>query len=364
MTTEDSATTARLLKPVRLGPLPPRPFVSVLIAHYNYEDYIGRAIESVLGQTYRDFELVICDDGSTDNSPLIIESYAKRDSRIQFVRQVNAGVGSSTNTAYSLSRGEIVCFLDADDRYLPDKLQAVVEAFRSHPESGFLVHRVFLIDIDGSRMGLSPLTLLLPNGWYGPFVLRNGGLPAGVPPTSTGRCLRREICELIFPVPVELTRYADAVIAEQAGLRTSVISLSPPLAEYRIHGSNLAATSGVTLEYVDRELRIQKENWAINKKYLTKIDPALASAFAPFERYPMSLMLTYIGAKLGEETNRAAEAYRRFVEGEGFTAMSKISQWFWRLSILLPRQLFVTALGFVWGGNSLKRLIARVCQSN
>jgi len=65
----------------------------VLIAHYNYEDYIGQAIESVLGQSYRDFELVICDDGSTDNSPSIIESYAKRDSRIHFVRQANAGVG-------------------------------------------------------------------------------------------------------------------------------------------------------------------------------------------------------------------------------------------------------------------------------
>jgi glycosyltransferase involved in cell wall biosynthesis len=359
MTIEDTERIARLLKPVSLCPLPERPFVSVLIAHYNYEDYIGQAIESVLGQSYRDFELVICDDGSTDNSPSIIESYARRDSRIQSVRQANAGVGSSTNTAYSLSKGEIICFLDADDRYLPGKLQTVVEAFRSHPESGLLFHRVFLMDKTGSRTGLAPLTKLLPSGWYGPFVLRNGGLPAsGGPPTSSGRCMRREICELIFPVPVELTRYADAVIAEQAVLRTSIVSVCQPLAEYRIHGSNLAATSGVTLEYVDRELRIQKENWAINRKYLEKTDPVLARAFAPFERYPMSLMLTYIGARLGQEQN-CSEAYQRLVDGEGFAAISKVSQYFWRLSILLPRWLFVMALGFVWGSNPLKQWVAR-----
>lgn len=112
------------------------------------------------------------------------------------------------------------------------------------------------------------------------------------------------------------------------------------------------------MEYVDRELRIQKENWAINRKYLEKIDPVLARAFAPFERYPMSLMLTYIGARLGQEQN-CSEAYHRLVNGEGFATISKVSQYFWRLSILLPRWLFVIALSFVWGSNPLKQWVAR-----
>src|SRR5258706_6561628 len=88
--------TFQCLKPFELGPLPPRPLVSVLLPNYNYARYIPSAIESVLRQSYQHFEIYICDDGSTDHSWQVIESYVARDRRIHAVRKPNGGMGPAT----------------------------------------------------------------------------------------------------------------------------------------------------------------------------------------------------------------------------------------------------------------------------
>ncbi len=117
------------LGPMELPPLPKVPLVSVLIASYNYGEYIGEAIDSVLNQTYQNFEIVICDDGSTDNSLEVIRAFAQKDSRIKYVFKENGGVASALNIAYFMSEGNIICFLDADDIFIRDKLYLVVQAF-------------------------------------------------------------------------------------------------------------------------------------------------------------------------------------------------------------------------------------------
>ena len=92
-----------------------RDVVSVIIPAYNVEKYIRRGIESVLNQTYPYIELVIVDDGSTDNTGNIIEEYAKTDRRINFVKQTNQGVSVARNKAIRMSKGEYIVFLDSDD---------------------------------------------------------------------------------------------------------------------------------------------------------------------------------------------------------------------------------------------------------
>lgn len=119
------------MSPTDLPQLPPLgndPLVSVMIVNYNYERYLPEAIESVLSQTYRNFEVVICDDGSKDNSRGVIEAYAARDSRIKPVFQENGGVGSALNSAYAATSGPIISMLDADDLFAPEKLARVVES--------------------------------------------------------------------------------------------------------------------------------------------------------------------------------------------------------------------------------------------
>jgi len=103
-----------------------KPLVSIMMPAYNAGKYIGRAIESVLAQTYENWELIIIDDCSTDNTYEIAASY--KDPRIRILRQEqNMGVGSSRNDALSASRGQWVAVLDADDEWLPQRLERLIK---------------------------------------------------------------------------------------------------------------------------------------------------------------------------------------------------------------------------------------------
>ncbi|MDJ0554112.1 MAG: glycosyltransferase family A protein [Microcoleaceae cyanobacterium MO_207.B10] len=112
------------------------PRVSVIIPVYNCDRYIGQAIESVLGQTYQSYEIIVIDDGSTDETQLALQPYIEK---IRYVYQENQGVSVARNHGIELARGELVAFLDADDFFLPDKLTAQVGVFDAQPNLG-IVH--------------------------------------------------------------------------------------------------------------------------------------------------------------------------------------------------------------------------------
>ena len=106
--------------------------VSIIIPTYNCARLIGRAIESVLNQTYRDFELVIVDDGSTDNTEEIIKEFQKKDERIKYIcHDKNKGGSAARNTGIKVARGEYIAFQDSDDEWLPGKLKKQMEVFKN-----------------------------------------------------------------------------------------------------------------------------------------------------------------------------------------------------------------------------------------
>src|ERR1700733_5747385 len=164
------------LYPIELLRLPAEPLVSILISNYNYERYIGDSIQSALDQTYSNFELIICDDGSTDDSVRIIDEYVRRDPRLRLISKENGGQASGFNAAFAASRGEIIALLDSDDIFLPNKVERVVEDFQAHPDAGFGVHRIIRMSVDLRRQGVWPMSDPLPSGWYGASLLRDGGV--------------------------------------------------------------------------------------------------------------------------------------------------------------------------------------------
>src|SRR5712692_159192 len=188
------------LLPAPLGKLVHSPLVSVLMSNYNYGAYIGEAIESVLGQTYGQFELLVCDDGSKDNSCEMVERYVRQDRRVRLLRKENGGQASGYNAGYRESRGRIIAVIDSDDIWMPQKLERIVRAFQGHPESGLIAHRLQLVDEKRRRLGVWPLLARIPDGWQAPALLRNGGILEDLPPGG-GLLLRREIAERIFPLP-------------------------------------------------------------------------------------------------------------------------------------------------------------------
>lgn len=108
-----------------------QPLVSAVIPAYNCGAYIGRAIESVLTQTYRDIECIVINDGSTDDTATVARSYGER---VVFVHQPNGGASAARNTGIRQARGELLAFLDADDYWLPTKTANQVQVFRENPK--------------------------------------------------------------------------------------------------------------------------------------------------------------------------------------------------------------------------------------
>lgn len=112
-----------------------RPFFSIIIPTYNRERFIGKAIESVLQQTYTDYEIIVVDDGSTDQTAKIVNSFG---SKVQYVYQENLGPSEARNTGIRLARGNYIAFLDSDDRFLPNKLMENKAFLTAHPNCRFL----------------------------------------------------------------------------------------------------------------------------------------------------------------------------------------------------------------------------------
>ena len=113
------------------------PLVSVVIPAYNAEKFVLQAVRSVLQQCYQPLEIWLVDDGSTDQTAEIVRQHAPT---VKIVRQENAGVAAARNTGLRLARGELICFLDADDGWLPGKLAAQVAYMQAHPDVGLLYH--------------------------------------------------------------------------------------------------------------------------------------------------------------------------------------------------------------------------------
>src|SRR5574337_356453 len=128
----------------------PRPTVSVVVPAYNAAAFLRRAIDSVLGQTAVDLELLVVDDGSTDATLQLLAGYGER---LRAISQVNAGPAGARNRGLALARGRYIAFLDADDWWLPEKLGRQVALLDSRPEIGFCSTGTRVVHADGTPAG-------------------------------------------------------------------------------------------------------------------------------------------------------------------------------------------------------------------
>ena len=121
--------------------------VSIIIPTYNRAQFLREAVESVLHQTFEDFEVLVVDDGSTDNTPQLMATFT--DPRVRFIRQTNQGRSHARNHALSLAQGRYIAFLDSDDIYLPEKLAWQVAKMDAAPEVGMVYTSAHCIDAQG-----------------------------------------------------------------------------------------------------------------------------------------------------------------------------------------------------------------------
>lgn len=129
------------------------PLVSVIIPAYNAEKFIAEAIESVITQTYQHWELLVADDGSTDNTKLIVQSFCLKDTRIKYLYQPNGRLPKARNLGLANAKGEYVAFLDADDVWFNDKLAIQVKLFsETNADMIFSDAVIFTGDVNKPKM--------------------------------------------------------------------------------------------------------------------------------------------------------------------------------------------------------------------
>lgn len=233
--------------------LPAEPLVSVLIVNYNYERYLPEAIESALAQTYQKLEIVICDDGSKDNSRDVISRYAARDSRVRTIFKENAAVAAALNDAYRASTGDIITMLDADDMFRPQKLERVVERLSAGVRVGMVMDTLTKVDSKGQEIGRIPAFGALDAGELRDSILNSAGTFSAAP--TSGLAMRRECAERVFPIPeAEFRTEADAYMRTVAALHYAVDVIDEPLTLYRVHSSNVTASKTVDVKWCERAL--------------------------------------------------------------------------------------------------------------
>jgi GT2 family glycosyltransferase len=213
-----------------------KPFVTALIDTYNQEAFVEKAVTSVLEQDFpaSETEVIVVDDGSSDRTAAIVEKFAPR---VRLLRKTNGGQASAFNAGIPEAQGEIVAFLDGDDWWAPNKLNAVAHVFAAEPAVGLVGHGVSQVSPDTGERTEVPRHVCryrirsvaeakrfrLQRGFFG----------------TSRMTYRREILREIGPVPESLRFEADEYLFTLAALRTDVMILNQSFTFYRLHDRNL-----------------------------------------------------------------------------------------------------------------------------
>ena len=241
---------------------------SILITSCNYLSYLGEALDSVIQGAYKDFELIIFDDASNDDSySYLMANYGNKPNIKIKASSVRRGQANALNDAFIDSSGDYVVLLDADDSFLPQKLTSISEFVRGRPDVGFIQHDLLEIDQRGSPLGTRFGVNSSATGCklYGGDVLGRI-LDQDTPyswffaPTS-GMCLRRDFAEKIFPLPAEFKICADVPIAYGAAVLGEVGLIEEPLGCYRLHSKSGYAS----------QLKSSRPGWA-GEQFLNSLE--------------------------------------------------------------------------------------------
>jgi glycosyltransferase involved in cell wall biosynthesis len=223
--------------------------VSIVVNNYNYARFLGEAIDSALGQTYPDVEVVVVDDGSTDHSRQVIASYGDC---ITPVFKENGGQASAFNAAFPVTRGQIVLFLDADDLLLPTAVATVVPYF-DDPRVVNVHWPLWVIDQHGRRTGGVLPDRPLAEGDFRDIMISDGPDSYQGVPTS-GNTWSRNLLAKVLPAPEpDYRQGADGYLITLAPLLGVMRRVEEPRGCYRVHGAN-QCWCDATGERVERSL--------------------------------------------------------------------------------------------------------------
>jgi glycosyltransferase involved in cell wall biosynthesis len=217
-----------------------KPLVSIIINNYNYYRFLAEAIDNTLNQTYPYIEVIVVDDGSTDNSREIIAGYGDC---ITAIFQENGKQAAALNSGFVVCHGDIVLFLDSDDFLFPTAVERIVKEWK--PEVVKVHFRLQVVDIDSKPSGafIPTTTMKLASGEVWRELIRTGGY---VSTCMSGNAYSQKLLIQLFPIPDDYKTTADDYLMISAPFFGEVVGIEEPLGTYRIHNSNQWALTSVT----------------------------------------------------------------------------------------------------------------------
>jgi glycosyltransferase involved in cell wall biosynthesis len=203
------------------------------MAAYNHARYIGEAIASVLSQSWRDLELIVVDDGSTDDTRQVVAGFGDA---VRYIHQHNQGQGGARNTGIAHARGEFISFLDDDDLWLPHCAETAMNALRPHPEVGAFYAACQVIDSNGNRLPQVMSRVVPPEQMYDALV--EGGW---FPPLVV--TVRKSVLEDVGPLDPALRGTDDWELWLRVASSHCFKGASTVVGHYRMHGGGLSANT-------------------------------------------------------------------------------------------------------------------------
>jgi len=243
--------------------------LSIAIPNYNYADYVADAIDSALGLDWPDAEVIVVDDGSTDNSRTVIESYG---SRITALFKENAGQFSAMNAGFERSRGDVVIFLDSDD-YLDSSIAREIAAVW-RPGVSKVQFQMHAVDAAGRSLGS-----VLPKycGVPTPEQVRHWVQTTGAYPTppGSGNAYSRDFLQQVFPLDDSCGRAGDSYCIAAAPYLGDVLTVPKPLVAYRVHGRNDGAQTELDPLRFGREVTRAIQRFAYSQRIARRVGIAV-----------------------------------------------------------------------------------------
>jgi len=233
------------------------PTVSLIITSYNRDRYLSAAIVSVLSQTYPDFELLIWDDGSTDQSLAIAQHYAQRDPRVRVVAAQHAGLATSLKGAIAQTRGKYIGWVDSDDLLAPEALEATVTQLEANSHVGMVYTSYMVIDENTQVTGYGS-RCQIP---YSPEKLLEKFM------TFHFRLIRRMVYDQVGGINPSYSMAEDYDLCLRLSEVTEIVQLDRPLYYYRFHGNSVSTRNRLAQERQAARARaaaIQRRSRRIN----------------------------------------------------------------------------------------------------
>jgi teichuronic acid biosynthesis glycosyltransferase TuaG len=290
------------------------PAVSVITPAWNAAAFIRDTIDSVLAQTVTDWEMVIVDDGSTDETVAIVQSYAARDPRVRLVRQANSGPSAARNNGMRSARGDLFAFLDSDDLWDPGFLQAQLDVFRRFPETGLVTgNGIFLGGpFDGAPkrpvadgFPVLPLTELIANE-CAIFIMT---------------VFRRSVFDTIGGFDEMQWQSEDYDFWLRAALAGFVFRRNPqPLGCYRVRGDSLSRNRA-------RMIRGMLQTFEKTRPHCTPGTPERQAVDAQISRFSSELLLEEAKDALERGDAAAAATQLRALRARGGSRLVGVIAW-------------------------------------